>query len=167
MEHIARLALRGLGAVCEPADVVEAVDQPLAQQEPERQDLVVPWGSHEGRQRLALDAELDDEGGYAARHATYARRSAQVREALRALGVGVFLEDGEGAYSSILTSFHQPPGVSYAALHDGLKERGFVIYAGQGPYLGKMFRIAVLGALDEGDLAELVAALRALISLSA
>lgn len=112
-------------------------------------------------------AELDDEGGWSARHARYVHRSTRVRHALRELGVEVFLREGEGVYSSILTSFHQPSNVSYAALHDGLKDRGFIIYAGQGPYLGKMFRIAVMGALGEGDLAELVAALRALISPSA
>lgn len=109
-------------------------------------------------------AELDDEGGWTARHAAYAHRSERVRAALRDLGVGLFLAEGEGVYSSILTSFHQPAGLSYADLHDGLKARGFVIYAGQGPYLGRMFRIAVMGALGEGDLAELIAALRALIA---
>lgn len=108
--------------------------------------------------------ELDDEGGWTARHATYARRSARVRHALQELGVGVFLDEGEGVYSSILTSFHQPSRVSYAALHDGLKARDFVIYAGQGPYMGKMFRIAVMGALSDEDLGELVTALRALIA---
>lgn len=108
--------------------------------------------------------ELDDEGGWSARHALYARRSERVRHALRELGVAVFLDEGEGVYSSILTSFHQPPGLSYAALHDGLKARDFVIYAGQGPYMGKMFRVAVMGALGDGDLAELVSALRALIA---
>lgn len=109
-------------------------------------------------------AELDDEGGWRARHANYARRSARVRGALRELGVTTFLAEGEGVYSSILTSFHQPAGVAYEALHDGLKDRGFVIYAGQGPYSGKMFRIAVMGALSEGDLGELVDALRSLLA---
>lgn len=108
-------------------------------------------------------AELEDEGGWTARHALYAGRSARVRGALREMGVTTFLAEGEGVYSSILTSFRQPAGLSYEALHDGLKARGFVIYAGQGPYSGKMFRIAVMGALSTADMDDLVSGLRALI----
>lgn len=107
--------------------------------------------------------ELDDEGGWRARHATYARRAGAVREALFELGVEYFLVDGATASSSILTAFKVPLWTTYDALHDGLKERGFVIYAGQGPYSGKMFRIAVMGALGERDMAELLDGLRALL----
>jgi 2-aminoethylphosphonate-pyruvate transaminase len=45
-----------------------------------------------------------------------------------------------------------------------LKDAGFIIYAGQGPYLGKMFRIAVMGDLSEADLDGLCAALREILS---
>ena len=107
--------------------------------------------------------ELDDEGGWRARHATYARRASAVREVLFELGVELFLTDGATASSSILTAFRVPAWTTYDALHDGLKERGFIIYAGQGPYAGKMFRIAVMGALDERDMAELLDGLRALM----
>ena len=105
--------------------------------------------------------EFESEGGWQARHATYGRRAGVVRAALAALGVEYFLDDGATASSSILTAFKMPPGKSYERLHDDMKARGFVIYAGQGPYLGKMFRIAVMGDLREGDLAELVAGLEA------
>ncbi|MDB4927852.1 MAG: 2-aminoethylphosphonate:pyruvate aminotransferase, partial [Myxococcaceae bacterium] len=108
--------------------------------------------------------ELDDEGGWRARHATYDRRAGAVREALLALGVEYFLDDGATASSSILTAFKVPAWTTYEALHDGLKERGFIIYAGQGPYAGKMFRIAVMGALGERDVAELLEGLRALLT---
>ncbi len=57
-----------------------------------------------------------------------------------------------------------PAWTTYDALHDGLKERGFIIYAGQGPYAGKMFRIAVMGDLTEQDLTELLDGLRALLT---
>lgn len=104
--------------------------------------------------------ELDDQGGWKARHAEYARRADAVRRQLKELGVEYFLADGERTSSSILTAFRVPSHVSYEALHDGLKERGFIIYAGQGPYQGQMFRIAVMGALGDGDMNELLAALR-------
>jgi 2-aminoethylphosphonate-pyruvate transaminase len=105
--------------------------------------------------------EFESQGGWEARHAEYGRRAGVVRAALAALGVEYFLADGATASSSILTAFKVPAEKSYDRLHDDLKARGFVIYAGQGPYLGKMFRIAVMGDLGEGDLAELVAGLEA------
>lgn len=108
--------------------------------------------------------EMDSQGGWRARSAEYARRAALVRSTLRELGVEYFLADGERASSAILTAFKVPSHVPYERLHDELKERGFVIYAGQGPYLGKMFRIAVMGDLTETDLAELTAGLRAIIA---
>ena len=105
--------------------------------------------------------ELDAQGGWKARHAEYARRAAVVRNALAAMKVEYFLDDGATASSSILTAFKVPAGKSYDRLHDDLKARGFVIYAGQGPYLGKMFRIAVMGDLGARDLEELVEGLKA------
>ena len=56
-----------------------------------------------------------------------------------------------------------PPHVPYARLHDELKSRGFVIYAGQGPYEGRMFRIAVMGDLGTTDMDELAASLTAIL----
>ncbi len=118
----------------------------------------------------ALDealAELAASGGQVARHAEYARRSARVRGVLRELGVKLFLRDGEAAYSSILTSFEVPAHVTYEHLHDELRARGFVIYAGQGPYVGRMFRIALMGDLTAVDLDELVVGLRAALARAA
>jgi 2-aminoethylphosphonate-pyruvate transaminase len=108
--------------------------------------------------------ELEGAGGVVARHAEYARRSGLVRSALRELGVELFLAGGESVYSSILTSFKVPAHVSYDHLHDDLRARGFVIYAGQGPYAGRMFRIAVMGDLTPADMDELLAGLRAIIA---
>ena len=112
-------------------------------------------------------AETEALGGWRARHAEYAKRSGMVRSELRALGVDLFLADGARASSSILTAFKVPSHVSYERLHDALKALGFVIYAGQGPYAGCMFRIAVMGDLNATDLEELRAALRAILAPSA
>lgn len=109
-------------------------------------------------------AEMESLGGWRARHAEYARRAALVRATLNELGVSYFLADGARASSSILTAFAVPAHVAYDTLHDRLKEKGFVIYAGQGPYLGRMFRIAVMGDLTETDLAELCAGLREILA---
>ncbi len=108
--------------------------------------------------------EFEEQGSWRARHDVYAQRAARVRGALAELGVRYFLDDGAAASSNILTAFAVPAWTTYDALHDGLKARGFVIYAGQGPYQGKMFRIAVMGDLGARDLDELVDGLRALLA---
>ncbi len=109
-------------------------------------------------------AEFEEAGGWQARAATYATRARQVRTVLSALGVELFLADGPTASSDILTAFAVPSWVSYDTLHDRLKDAGFIIYAGQGPYLGKMFRIAVMGDLSPADLDTLGATLGAILS---
>jgi 2-aminoethylphosphonate-pyruvate transaminase len=109
-------------------------------------------------------AEFAEAGGWQARAATYAARAQRVRAVLAELGVSYFLADGATASSDILTAFAVPAWVSYDTLHDRLKDAGFIIYAGQGPYLGKMFRIAVMGDLSEADLDGLCAALREILS---
>jgi 2-aminoethylphosphonate-pyruvate transaminase len=108
--------------------------------------------------------EMEEMGGVRTRHSEYVRRSGVVRAALAELGVERFVAGSEELYSSILTSFKMPSHVTYEHLHDELRARGFVIYAGQGPYAGHMFRIAVMGDLTQGDLDELVFGLRAVLA---
>lgn len=101
----------------------------------------------------ALDEALSEhaqEGGWRSRHQCYRSRLRIVHEGLAALGVQPYLPESEG--SVVLAAFHLPSDLSYAALHDGLKRRGFVIYAGQGPLVERLFRVAVMGALNAGDL---------------
>jgi 2-aminoethylphosphonate-pyruvate transaminase len=103
--------------------------------------------------------ELEDEGGWKARRATYRERSLRVRSALRELGVTTLLDD-PSVYGATLTSFRLPEGRTYDDLHRHLKRDGFVIYAGQGKFDGAIFRIAVMGELDSPDLDRLTASLR-------
>jgi 2-aminoethylphosphonate-pyruvate transaminase len=103
-------------------------------------------------------AEFEEEGGWRARQALYRARSEQVRRCLAECGVEPLIP--VEASASMLTAFRLPPGASYARIHDALKERGFVIYAGQGEFAERIFRIATMGAITEADLGRLVAALR-------
>lgn len=110
----------------------------------------------------ALDAALDEffaAGGREARHALYRERIGRVRETLCAVGVTPLLRDGES--SCVLHAFELPADTDYAALHDALKARGFVIYAGQGRLASRIFRISTMGEIGADDLARLCAALRA------
>jgi len=111
---------------------------------------------------FTLDAALDElaaDGGWKARHATYASRSLRVRNQLKELGVKLLLEN-EGVYGSTLTSWTLPAGKTYEALHARLKSDGFVIYAGQGKFDGAIFRIAIMGHIGNADLDRLCASLR-------
>jgi len=114
---------------------------------------------------LALDqaiTELEDAGGWKARHARYGRLLDRVGRALRTYGVQTMLALSE--FSCVLHSFRLPVGMSYQDLHDGLKQRGFVIYAGQGSLAAEMFRISTMGDITDYDMERLLAALHAVFA---
>lgn len=104
-------------------------------------------------------AEHAGQGGVAARRQAYLDRALRVHGELARLGVATLLPPSE--YSAVLWSYRLPPRTTYAHLHDALKARGFVIYAGQGHLSPGVFRIAHMGDIREDDLARLAAALRA------
>lgn len=110
----------------------------------------------------ALDealAEFFEEGGWTARQARYRARQATIRHTLAALGVEALLDPADS--SCVLQAFRLPSGLGYQRLHDGLKARGFVIYAGQGKLAAGIFRISAMGDISAEDLARLQVALRA------
>jgi 2-aminoethylphosphonate-pyruvate transaminase len=99
--------------------------------------------------------ELEQEG-VAARIARYAENARVLREGMAKLGFAILV--AEGARSSILTTFRLPEGVVYDALHDAMKRRGYVIYAGQGPIRTYAFRVANMGTLSPEDMERVVGA---------
>ncbi|WP_417070732.1 aminotransferase class V-fold PLP-dependent enzyme [Niveibacterium terrae] len=108
---------------------------------------------------MALDAALDellDSGSWSARREVYRQRSARIATRLARLGAQPLLAEGA---SSMLRSYLYPEGKSYTPLHDGLKKRGFTIYAGQGPLQARIFRIATMGEIGEEDMLSLMNAL--------
>jgi len=98
--------------------------------------------------------EFHELGGRSARYGHYAALSEQVRSGLRALGIHAVLPAQES--SVVLAAYRLPVGVSYGALHDGLKSDGFVIYAGQGDLANILFRISVMGNVTSGDIERLL-----------
>jgi 2-aminoethylphosphonate-pyruvate transaminase len=81
-----------------------------------------------------------------------------LREGLAALDLRPIVEPEWR--SNTLTTFPLPQGVAYDALHDAMKRRGYVIYAGQGDLRTWAFRIANLGTLTPDDMRGVVAAVR-------
>ncbi|MBI2158599.1 MAG: hypothetical protein HYU26_17120, partial [Candidatus Rokubacteria bacterium] len=65
------------------------------------------------------------------------------------------------ARSSILTTLRLPAGVTYDALHDAMKRRGYIIYAGQGDLRTYAFRVSNMGTLTPADMAGVVEAFAA------
>jgi 2-aminoethylphosphonate-pyruvate transaminase len=99
--------------------------------------------------------ELEEEG-VPARIARYAENARVLRRGMAALGFSILVP--EGARSSILTTFRLKAGVTYEPLHDAMKRRGYVIYAGQGDIRTYAFRVANMGTLTPKDMAAVVAA---------
>jgi len=98
--------------------------------------------------------ELADEGP-AERVARYAANAGVLREGMAKLGVEILTP--AGARGNVLTTFRLPAGVTYPALHDAMKRRGYVIYAGQGPIATYAFRVANMGTLTPADMEKVVA----------
>jgi 2-aminoethylphosphonate-pyruvate transaminase len=106
-------------------------------------------------------AELEECGGWAARHSTYHKRASRVTDVLASLAVPPLLLDHES--SVVLRAYRIPATTTYGELHDVLKAAGFVIYAGQGALASEIFRVAVMGDLSEADMDELAVAFRGVL----
>jgi 2-aminoethylphosphonate-pyruvate transaminase len=64
----------------------------------------------------------------------------------------------------MLSSFRLPDRETFERLHAFLKRSGFVIYPGQGTLQNVIFRIAVMGDLEDNDIDELVDRLKQFFS---
>ena len=64
----------------------------------------------------------------------------------------------------VLASYELPANRTYAELHDGLKQQGFVIYAGQGELAKRIFRISTMGAISEADMQRFLAAFASVVA---
>jgi 2-aminoethylphosphonate-pyruvate transaminase len=105
--------------------------------------------------------EFSDEGGVNARHARYAALAEQVRTGLAARSIDTVLPPESS--SVVLRAYRLPNGIGYEQLHDGLKARGFVIYAGQGGLSKELFRISTMGNIESADMERLLQGFDALI----
>jgi 2-aminoethylphosphonate-pyruvate transaminase len=93
----------------------------------------------------AFDEALQEllEEGVARRIARYRTVAQVLRAGFEVLGLKCLLP--RDLRSNTITSLELPAGFTYAALHDALKARGYVIYAGQGDLASRVFRVANMG----------------------
>jgi 2-aminoethylphosphonate-pyruvate transaminase len=92
----------------------------------------------------------------------YAENARVLHEGMARLGLEILVPDA--ARSHILTTFRLPEGVTYDALHDAMKRRRYIIYAGQGPLKTYAFRVSNMGTLTPNDMEGVVAAFAACIA---
>jgi 2-aminoethylphosphonate-pyruvate transaminase len=98
--------------------------------------------------------EFEEDGGWTARHERYSALAEQVRAGLEARGIAGVLPADQS--SIVLRAYRLPASLSYTQLHDGLKARGFVIYAGQGRLSAELFRISTMGNIQADDIERLL-----------
>ena len=106
--------------------------------------------------------ELGKQGGWSARRSRYRKLAGHVADTCHALGVGQWLSAAES--SCVLRAYHLPADMTYNELHDGLKQHGFIIYAGQGDLATRLFRISTMGEISDYDMARLEQALQTVIA---
>jgi len=97
----------------------------------------------------ALEAALEElrEETVAARQARFARVSAHLRDGIEQAGAPCYLP--RALYGHTISSFAVPPTTDYQTIHRRCHEAGFVIYAGQGPLAGSIFRVANMGQVSD------------------
>ena len=101
---------------------------------------------------IALDAALEElmEEGLEARIRRYQECAAILRAGARALGLRVLLPDAQA--SNTVTSVFLPAGVMLKDFISELDRRGYVVYAGKGPFYDQnMFQIANMGWIRPAD----------------
>ena len=77
----------------------------------------------------------------------YRKVAKHLRKGFKEMGLDFLIP--ESHQSNCLTALKLPDGISYDWLHDKLKENGFIIYAGQGLFDKKIFRIANMGNIQD------------------
>jgi 2-aminoethylphosphonate-pyruvate transaminase len=114
--------------------------------------------THVVRAFVTALAELEAEGGVAARHARYKKNHQTLVSGMNRLGFECLLPR---AYRSpVITSFLCPawPGFTFKRLYDALKKRGFVIYPGK-VSAADTFRIGAIGQVYPEDMERLIEAI--------
>ena len=97
-----------------------------------------------------------------ARNGRYRHLLGIARDGLRALGIEPLFPCED--CSVVLNAFQLPRRIGYTELHDRLKDRGFIIYAGQGDLATTLFRVSAMGAIAVADMERFVDAVREAIS---
>lgn len=114
----------------------------------------------------AFDTALDElkTQGLNQRIRHYRLLSDLLHQGMKALGIHCLIDPHYRSH--VLAAFWLPRKISYQKLHDTLKKKGFVIYAGQSSLKHSIFRIAHLGDISVKDLRRFLKTLERLLPRS-
>jgi 2-aminoethylphosphonate-pyruvate transaminase len=107
----------------------------------------------------AFDAALDEliKEGVGNRIRRYKGLAILLRKGFEDAGLEYLIEPEY--QSNTITALRLPRSITYKILHDALKAKGFIIYAGQSRLKKIIFRIANMGQINTGDARRLLMAL--------
>jgi len=90
------------------------------------------------------------------RRKRYTRTTNILRGELGMLGLDFYISNTGRNMSHCLTNVLIPTGFTFDYIHDEMKKRGFIIYAGKGELNGKVMHLATMGALTEKDIKDFI-----------
>lgn len=113
---------------------------------------------------FALDAACDEllADGLEGRQATYRRRNQRLRQGLAALGMYPFTRTGRESHSIVTCAV--PSGVTFGALYEELKARGYLVYACKDVLADRFLQIANMGDLSDRIIEEFLETTRDVIA---
>jgi len=104
--------------------------------------------------------ELIKEEGMVKRVERHRRLANTLRSAVTDMGLSLFPRLNDlSAYSNTVTAIKVPEELDDARLRGGMRERGVMVAGGQGKLKGKIFRIATMGNITEGEVSRTIQAL--------
>lgn len=92
------------------------------------------------------------------RFAFQAKKAAYFRNGLQTLGLSLLHPDHP--LSNAVSTVILPDHVDFSSLRENLRQRGFIVYGGKGPLLGKVFQVSTMGAIQIQDVQDLLDALK-------
>ncbi|KPK42361.1 MAG: 2-aminoethylphosphonate aminotransferase [Omnitrophica WOR_2 bacterium SM23_29] len=109
---------------------------------------------------IALDELIKE--GVEKRVRRYKNTAALLRKGFADLGLRNLIDPTY--HSNTVTALYLPGGLHYKNLHDTLKKKGFVIYAGQAKLKDVIFRVANMGQVKAKDIRRFLTCLKTILS---
>ena len=94
------------------------------------------------------------------RYERFKQNNILLKQELKKLGLKFYLKDH---MSNIMTNVLIPKGFAYDYIHDELKKKGYIIYAGKERLHNKVMHIANVGALTKKDIIKFVKTLKKIL----
>jgi 2-aminoethylphosphonate-pyruvate transaminase len=112
---------------------------------------------------FALDAACAEflADGHTRRFDMYRRRNQRLRSGLAALGMAPFTRTGRESHSVVTCCV--PEGVTFPELYEGIKARGYIIYACKEVLADRFLQVANMGALPDSTIDHFLGHLREVI----